>query len=78
MCGLVRVFGFGKIPQIGIWMLLNVILSVASGLGDGENILIPAFYLLSRYFFDTRITFNCEKSPADSLQKKTGYFMCFE
>ena len=43
-----------------------------------ENILIPAFYLLSRYFFDTRITFNCEKSPAGSLQKKTGYFMRFE
>lgn len=59
-------------------MLLKVILSVASGLGDGENILIPAFYLLSRYFFDIRITFNCEKSPADSLQKKTGYFTRFE
>ena len=78
MGGLVRVFGFGKIPQIGIWMPLKVILLVASGLGDGENILIPSFYLLSRYFFDTRITFNCEKSPADSLQKKTGYFMRFE
>lgn len=48
-------------------MLLKVILPVASGLGDSENILIPAFYLLSRYFFDTRFTFNCEKSPADSL-----------
>lgn len=59
-------------------MLLKVILPVASGLGDGENILIPAFYSLSRYFFDTQITFNCEKSPADSLQKKTGYFMRFE
>lgn len=59
-------------------MLLKVILSVASGLGDGENTLIPAFYLLSCYFFDTRITFNCEKSPANSLQKKTGYFMRFE
>lgn len=59
-------------------MLLKVILSVASGLGDGENILIPAFYLLSRYFFDTRIVLGCKKSPADSLQKKTCYFMRFE
>lgn len=55
-------------------MLLKVILSVASGLGDGENILIPAFYLLARYFFDTRIVLGCKKYPADSLQKKTGYF----
>lgn len=55
-------------------MLLNVILSVASGSGDGENILIPASYLLSRYSFDTRIVLGCKKYPADSLQKETGYF----
>ena len=56
-------------------MLLKVILPVASGLGDGENILIPAFYLLSRYFFDTRITFNCE-NPLRALCRRKQVILC--